>query len=273
MKRFTVLGLCLIAAFALSVLVAASAQAKTEHGELHVTSAGGEAHLGTEKGSITSTSNSGEGHLTSATGGTATSLFFGVEAAATKTKCNSAGEPEGVVKTLLLSEETGWISKPTEAGVDFKPASGIYLAEFECGPLAVKVKGSVIGHVTPLNVSALSSKLNLVPNKTGTANSPESFEGGPKDILETEFNAFPGKEFESLQQQENVTVTNHGNASVCKLKKGVEKCKPGPAESIYTLTGTPLLGRCDKGKGKYSDTNCTVLATKKGKYEFVPLPG
>jgi hypothetical protein len=272
MKRFTVLGLCFVTALVFSVFVAASAQAKSEHGELYVTSAGGEAHLGTEKGSITSSSNSGVGHLTSATAGTANSTFNGVEAAATKTKCNSAGQAEGVVKTLELSEEPGWIAKPGEAGVDFKPASGLYLAEFECGALKIKVKGSVIGHVTPLNTSALSSKLNLIPNKTGTANSPESFEGGPKDILETEFNAFPGKEFESLQQQENVTVTNHGNASVCKTKKGKTVCKPQPAESLYTINGTPMFGRCDKQKGKFSDSNCTAKSAK-GKFEFVPLPG
>ena len=80
------------------------------------------------------------------------------------------------MQTTLLTEETGWISKANnEAGVDFKPASGVYLAEFECGPLAVKVKDSVIGHVTPLNVSSLESKLDLVPNIKQNANSPESF--------------------------------------------------------------------------------------------------
>lgn len=280
MKRFKVIGLCFVAAFAFSALAATGAQAKkSEHGELYVTSSGGEAHLGTEKGSIHSTTNNGTGHITTATGGTATSSFSGVEIEGTGLKCNSAGKTGGVVETNLLAEETGWISKANnEAGVDFKPASGTYLAEFECeGGLAVKVKDSVIGHVTPLNVDSAASKLDLIPNATGKANSPEAFEGGSKDILETEFNSAPGSEFESLQQQENVQVKNHGTVTggACKLKKGVEKCKPGQAE-LNTLANSaqPEFGRCVKQKGgKFGEANCATLAAEKGKFEFVPIPG
>jgi len=280
MKRFTVLGLCLLTAFAISVLVASSASAaKTEHGEEVVTSSGGEAHLGTEAGSITSTSNHGKGNLTSPTGGTSTSDFEGVEAPAAKAKCESAGKPEGNVETFLLAEGTGWISKAKgEAGVDFKPAAGEFLAEFTCGPLKIKVKGSVIGHVTPLNTAALSSQLNLIPDETKKANSPHNFEGGPADVLLSNIN---GSEVgESLQQQENVTVTNHGNSTVCKVKIKhevmTEKCKPSAAGELSTVNGTPEFGRCDKGGSKtYTDNNCTTLPApgKKGKYAFVPLPG
>jgi hypothetical protein len=274
MKRFTAFGLCLVAAFALSMLAAASAFAKTEHGESVVRSSGGAAHLGTKEGSITSTANHGTGNLTGPTGGTARSVFEGVEFAAVGAKCHSAGKPEGTVETFLLSEGTGWIKKaaPQEAGVDFKPASGSFLAEFVCGPGTVKVHGSVIGHVTPLNTAGLETKLNLVSNGTGKANSPESFEGGSKDILETNLN---GVEIgESLQEQLNVSVVNHGNSSVCKVKKGVEKCKPVPSGEFYTLNGTPEFGRCDKqAGGTFSDTSCTNKVTKKGKYAFVPLPG
>jgi len=281
MKRFTVLGLCLMTAFAISVLVASGASAaKTEHGEMVVTSSGGEAHLGTEAGSITSTSNHGKGNLTGPGGGTSSSDFEGVEAVAAKAKCNSAGKPEGNVETFPLSEGTGWISKAkNEAGVDFKPASGEFLAEFVCGPVKVKVKGSVIGHVTPLNTASLSTQLNLIPDETKKANSPHNFEGGPTDVLLSNIN---GSEVgESLQQQENVTVTNHGNSTVCKvkIKKGVEteKCKPSAAGEFYTLNGSPEFGRCDKkgGASNFTDSSCTVLAApgKKGKYGFVPLPG
>src|ERR1700736_323787 len=109
MKRLSVLGLCLVAAFAFTALVASSAMAtKTEHGELFVLSSGGASHLGTPKATITSTANSGSGHITSATGGTAITKFFNVEIETTGFKCTSAGQASGVVETKLLSEETGW---------------------------------------------------------------------------------------------------------------------------------------------------------------------
>jgi hypothetical protein len=278
MKRLSVLGLCLVASFAFSVLIASSAMAtKTEHGEMIVISIGGSSHLGTPKATITSTRNEGTGHLTSATGGTATSKFENVEVEGTGVKCQSGGTA-GIVETKLLSEETGWLSKAkNEAGVDFKPASGPFLAEFACGGgLSFKVRSSVIGHVTPLNTAGLSTELNLIPEGVGKTNSPEQFEGGAKDVLESESSAAPGVFSDSVQVQEHVSVTNHGNASVCKLKKGVEKCKPSSAGEFNTIANParPEFGRCDKkGAGiKYSDTNCTVEAAK-GKYGFVPLPG
>jgi hypothetical protein len=283
MKRLSVLGLCLVAAFAFTALVASSAMAtKTEHGEMFVLSHGGPAHLGTPKATITSTSNSGVGHLTSATGGTATSLFFGVEIETTGLKCNSAGKTGGVVETFLLSEETGWISKAKhEAGVDFKPNSGELLAEFTCeGGITAKVRNSVIGHVTPLNTAGLTTELNLICDELCKANSPHQFEGGATDVLESELSSAPGHFSESVQDQEHVTVTNHGNSTVCKkkVKKGVEteKCKVPASGEFNTIANParPEFGRCDKkGAGvKYSDTNCTVVA-EKGKYGFVPLPG
>jgi hypothetical protein len=283
MKRLSVLGLCLVAGVAFSALVASSAMAtKTEHGEFFLLSSGGSSHLGTPKATITSTSNSGTANITSATAGTATSTFHNVEIETTGLKCTSAGQPTGVVETKLLSEETGWISKAkNEAGVDFKPASGEFLAEFSCeGGISAKVRNSVIGHVTPLNTAGLSQQLNLVADGTGKENAPHEFEGGAKDTLESELSTAPGVFSGSVQVQENVTVTNHGNSSVCKkkLKKGVEteKCKTVASGELNTLSNParPEFGRCDKkGAGvKYSDPNCTVVA-EKGKYGFVPVPG
>ena len=280
MKRFTVLGLCFVAALAFGVLFAAGAQAKkAEHGVEKVTAEGGPAHLGTESGSIKSSSNTGGGTLETPTSGSAKTLFKGVEVEGFGLKCSSAGKGAGEVETEPLTEETGWISKTNnEAGVDFKPKSGEFLAQFACEGLNVKVKGSVIGHVTPLNVASLTSQLNLVPNKTPGKfrNEPSNFEGGPEDILRSSFSGLQtGNELESLQQQENVTVTNHGNESVCKLKKGVEKCKPSAAGEMNTISNParPEFGRCNKkGPGvKYTDANCTTVG-EKGKYGFAPLP-
>jgi hypothetical protein len=280
MKRFTVLGLCFVAALVFAALSAAGASAKkAEHGESIVVASGGPAHLGSETGTIKSSSNEGGGHLTSATGGTAKTLFKGVEVEGFGLKCSSAGKSAGEVETELLTEETGWISKAgNEAGVDFKAAVGENLAKFSCEGLNVETKGSVIGHVTPLNTAGLSQQLNLIANKEPGKfrNSPSNFEGGPEDILRSTFTGLAtGTNLESVQVQENVTVTNHGNASVCKLKKGVEKCKPSAAGELNTISNParPEFGRCNKkGPGvKYVDANCNTTGAK-GKYGFAPLP-
>jgi hypothetical protein len=277
MKRFSVFGLCIVAAFAFSALVASSAFAKKETGELHVISSGGPAHLGTPKATITSSSNLGEGHLKSGTGGTATSNFFGVEVESTGLKCQSAGNPKGEVSTFKLTEGTGWIKKasPEEAGVDFKAASGELLAEFACeGGIEAKVRGSVIGHVTPLNVPGISQELNLIPEGIGKTNSPEQFEGGSPDVLESELNSAPGVWSDSVQVQEHVTVKNHGNASVCKVKKGVESCKPATNGEFNThYSSVPEFGRCVKGGAKeFTDADCThrPVGKEKAKYHFEP---
>jgi hypothetical protein len=280
MKRLTVFWLCLIGAFAFSAMIVVGAQAKkTEHGALVLESHGPNAHLGTSKGTISSSSNEGKGEFNNPTKGAASSRFNGVEFETIHAKCQSAGQEAGVVETLPLTEETGWIAKGTEAGVVFAPASGTNLAEFECGGIGVKVKGSVIGHTSPLNVDSADSKLDLFGTE-GIAfhNEPERFDGEPSTVhkvLKSEFTGTTG-ELESLQEQRNVNVHNHGNSTVCKLKKGKEKCKPGQAETNGVVNpAQPEIGRCDKQKGgKFSEANCATLAEPgKGKFEFVPIPG
>src|SRR6266849_6936681 len=115
MKRFTVFGLCFAAAFAFSVMVAVSAQAKkVEHGNLVVESHNAESHLGTSKLTIHSTDAEGSGTFTTPTTGTAVATFHNVEIEGTGKKCHSEGAPAGTVTTYLLAEETGWISKAKE---------------------------------------------------------------------------------------------------------------------------------------------------------------
>jgi hypothetical protein len=273
MKRFTVFGLCLVASFALSALVAVGAQAKkAEHGPLVVASSGGLSEFGGGgKGALHSPSNTGGGEFTNGTEGTATSSFIGVELESTGLKCTTSGQAAGTVKTDVLKETMGWIKKPTEVGVEFKANVGTELAKFNCGGVAeFVVTGSVLGQVSPLNESSLTSQLNLRPNAGKTENEPNKWEADAEThVLKSSVNG--GTPTSSYQQQENVTVSNHGNATVCKLKKGVEKCKPVPAE-INTVSGTPQIGRCEKKAAgtKYSDPNCTAVENAKGKYGFVP---
>jgi len=128
----------------------------------------------------------------------------------------------------------------------------------------------------PCSDCACQSENELIDGSK--ANSPHNFEGGPKDILEAEFTGTPG-ELESLQQQENVTVKNHGNSTVCKPdadNDGPPKCKPLPGElNTVVNPAQPEFGRCAKGGAKnFVDNNCTIHpeGKAKGKYSFNPVP-
>lgn len=280
MKRVTLLS-CFIAALALSAMFAVAAEAKkAETGPMRLRSIGGESHLGSSQGTITSTTNKGHGLFETETTGTADSAFFNVEATALSAKCQS-GTETGVVRTKKLIERTAWINKAGgEAGVVFEAGEPPYLAEFECGGIGVKVKGSVIGRISPLNTMAGKSKLDL--QGTGFHNEPEEIEGEPpgtKHILESEFSvAPPGTEFESLQEQKNVEVKDLKKAAPCKHEEETkEKCKEGSGEINGSGATNPLpaLGRCGKAKkssGNYENENCTTKSGTPGTGGFEWFP-
>lgn len=280
MRRFKVLGLCLIAVFAFSAMVAASAQAKKETGgPIDISSSGGEAHLGTELGvELKSTNNTGMGVFENGTSGRAIAIFYNVTVAGSGGKCTSSGQGAGTVKTEPLSEELGWVNKGAEqVGAAFKGSANEYSAQFECEGLgAVKVKGSVIGNITspPVNHPGKTGTLAL-KGFGGFKQEPASFEGKPNDTLESSFEKVSGGIYTPSAQFQEDTTENHGNASVCsnKLKKGVEteKCKSGFSEINTIATGQPQIGRCVKLKGgKFQEANCAILSTEagKGKFEF-----
>jgi hypothetical protein len=270
MKRFTVLGLCLTAAFALSVVLAASAQAGSEHGNVVIHASGLEAHLGLSNGvEVHSSSNSGSGEFTSGTSGTSVSTFLGVQQEPGAKKCKSGSEPSGTVKTEPLTEGLGWIAKPGSAGADFK-AAGTYLAVFSCeGGTEFKVTGSVIGHIGPLN--SIEPKGTLKLEGAGFKNEPEAFEPpAPSDFLESSINGAPALHSGQFQTDTTEAVTK------CKPpKKGKpEKCKGTKTVEISTLynPAQPEIGHCNKLKGgKFSEKTCTGTPEPgKGKYEFYP---
>jgi hypothetical protein len=280
MRRFKVVGLCLLAVFAFSAMLAASAQAKKESsGPLDISSSGGAAHLGTELGvELKSTHNTGKGRFESGTGGQARALFYEVTTTSGG-NCNNVAGQLNTVKTELLSEEVGFINKGTgEVGDSFKGAENEFSAQFECEGLGkIKVKGSVIGIVTdpPVNKPQKTGTLAL-KGVGGFKQEPEKFETMAKDTLESSFEKVNGGVYTPSAQFQEDTTENHGNGTVCKtkLKKGVEveKCKPGFSE-INTLAspGQALIGRCIKLKGgKFQEANCATLSevAGKGKFEF-----
>jgi len=280
MKRVTLLG-CFIAALALSSVFAGAAQAKkVETGPMRLRSLGGASHLGSSQGTIESTSNKGHGLYENETSGTADSAFFNVEATALHAKCQSGAEP-GTVRTKKLVERNVWINKAGgEAGVVFEAGEPPFLAEFECGGIGVKVEGSVIGRISPLNTMAGNSKLNL--EGSGFHNEPATDEtdGATKHVLESEFSVAPGTKFESIQAQPNVEVKVLKKGAPCKKEETAkEKCKEGKGEingsGLTNVAKLPALGRCGVAKkslGNYTNESCTVKAGTEhtGGFEWTP---
>lgn len=273
MKRIKALGLCLIAACAFSVAVAASAQAaKSISGPVVVTSVGiGEAELGNSVANIRCKSHTAHSVIIT---GTVThevvALYKGCEVAGKGIACKNKGADE--IETKKLISDIDWVKSPTSVGVDFRPEAGALLAEFSCTAFAeVKVYGAIIGlDATALNHMTTEGELTF--QEAGFKNVPANFEGEPNEHLEAEFVLAAGgtKKVESGQIQKDHTT----NAPACTGGKK-PKCGPNPAE-VNTLANKaqPEYGRCKKkGGGKFSNGECNQLATKKGKFEFVPIPG
>jgi hypothetical protein len=271
MTRIKVLGACLVVAVALSATVVAAAQAKrSEHGAIKFESASGAVELVTAApATVNCVAEEGKGEITSATAGTMSETLTGCESVGQK--CSNTATA-GTVESKLLALGVGWISKTKgEAGVDVKGSGvGEYLFEFECGGTSVKVKRSVIGLATPLNVQSASG-FDLTFSGSGTKQEPEKSEGGSVDTLQTEIGGLGP--FESRLSQ-TLSIRPRGG---CKVHKGKETCKPGQAELNTVANGVQAqFGRCAKKhkSGKFGEANCATLAAPgKGNFEFVPIPG
>lgn len=241
MKRMRILGLCLVAAFALAVVAASSASASTPaFYECAKVAAGagkytnktcstegtgpkakyelkegigkGKAFKGSGKtatlhtpavgGEIKCTSFKDTGKLTSPTSeGSVLSTFAGCSTLGKK--CASAGEKAGTIKTFDLAGNTGTISGGSGAGVDLKPESGKYLAEFGCEGLEVKVEGSVIGEEKPVNTFT-KDEYSVFQVTSEGFQLYKSFVGGPTDVLESTISG--SGPYESGQQAEAKNV-------------------------------------------------------------------
>jgi hypothetical protein len=277
MKRIRIVGLCLVAAFALSAIVASSALAAkhVNTGPIKYKSASGIAFLELEgAGKVECKTSTAVGEITTATSGTVTATFVGCETLGKK--CTSKAAAEGTIITKLLATSTGYVNKPkAEVGTDFKPAAGIYLAEFECPgspDIFNKVKGSVIGRLAPANEMSVKSKSDL--KNSGGKQEVEKFEGGEKDTLISEVSSTgEGGPFSSLPGIQNVDSEVENQPQEVKKGKKTEKFAD-PAE-VKTGGTSPEYGRCRaKPKGKFLDGNCQnkITGKQKGKFEFFPVP-
>jgi hypothetical protein len=237
--RLKIMGLCLVAMFALTAAVTASASAaepafyeckkvvggkflakcKTEGGK------GGFAIVeGVGKGKAFK-GTGGEATLhTPAVGGVVSCKTFkdeGKVETPTKTgkvfstftscvslgkKCTTPGQKAGTIKTKELEGGLGYISKsPVKVGTNLKAKGGGELAEFNCEGLQINVTGAVIGEQTgDINTFNKTSSDIFKVNGEGFQE-VKNFEGGPTEVLESLING--SGPFESGQQ---ATAVNKG---------------------------------------------------------------
>jgi hypothetical protein len=207
MQRLKVLGLALAAVFAVSALVATSAMAVLPEIEIisgpQTLKSAKKAEspndlLETTSGKKVECTNDAS---TSKLGASPTKELKEVKVTFTGCTssfgtCTSSGAASGEIKVNELIGTVGYINKtttPKEVGVSLTPVvSGGLFAEFKCGIATVKVGekagsgsgDSVIGKLTP--VETATAKVNLVFSQSVGKQIPEKFEGGAKDVLESE---------------------------------------------------------------------------------------
>jgi hypothetical protein len=244
MKHIKIIGLALVAVFAISV--AASATASAALPEL-LKSGGGELVNKT----ITTKSKTGEspkleaksGNTVICTSDTSTGkaegtkkvkevvvTFKGCEATilGSKEKCNSTGKAAGEIETEQLSGEIGYISASAKTvGLALWPSSRTAAEKeaprkfeksfvaFKCGIFANNsVKGAVVGQLTVTNGT---TKGELAYNKKGAETGVqelqklEGVEGGEKMVLMSSLN---GGAFEESNEQTHQEVTFGENAEL-----------------------------------------------------------
>jgi len=212
MKRTKILGLALVAAFAMSVVAAAAAQAAAPefnpNTKQSFTAASTKSSVLKGEGvTITCTKNSAKGEITGATGaksvGGVVVTFTGCTGAEEgKTPCEVDG---GTITTETLSGELGPVSSgaTSKVGEDLKPTTATFYVELKgsCIP-TTKVKGSIIGEVTPTKTKQLTGKLVYeCASGKPTTQKITKFESGSKDVLE----AFGAEA--CLEAEDTVTFT------------------------------------------------------------------
>jgi hypothetical protein len=284
-KRIRTIGLCVLAALALTGLLASTAQAKHQNtGPIKFTAASTAAPSFEPEGAgeVACASETATGEITTAVSGHETDVFTGC---ATEGKqCSSAGQPAGTIKTEELATETGYINKAGgEAGTDFKAASGEFVAKFDCAgslpDIYMALKESVIGRIEPTNVIATTRESSL---KGSLARQEvERFEGAAKETLLFEVSTngqvgFEKGEFVSFTGDENlhsiVTNTEQQEARGAKIKKYADPVK-------VIMTGArPEYARCRKAhSARWLDASCTQKSPEKngklkGRYELFAVP-
>jgi hypothetical protein len=157
MSRTRIIGLALVAVFAMSAVAASAASAALpefiptgKKFPVAFTSKSGVSILWTAGGKeIVCQSDTNKGNITGAKTDEVTVEFFKCEEPALKVSCGTSG----TIKTNLLASTLGYLNAAThKVGLLLEPkTAGALFAEFKCSILTVKVSGSVICEITPVN--------------------------------------------------------------------------------------------------------------------------
>jgi hypothetical protein len=120
--------------------------------------------------------------------------FTGCELISAKAKCESTGQSAGKIIAQPLEGALGvdkLASKPKsdKLGLDLYPAGKAGpVMSFSCASTTVSVRGSVI---VPVPANKMERKASLKAKASKGAQKPESFAGGPKDVLEESVGGAP----------------------------------------------------------------------------------
>jgi FG-GAP repeat len=178
----------------------------------------GSATIETVKGArVTCSAETGTGEYT----GTGTTTVGGVVLTFTGCewlgeKCSTAGAAEGEVATTRLQgtlgiTELGETNLENRIGLALSPAESGSMMEFSCGAVPVSVRGSVIVPVRA-NQMLLAPKLNF--SAVRGRQTPESFVGAPREVLEASFEHEP---FEQAGLRVKTTQTNEEAIEVSSI--------------------------------------------------------
>jgi hypothetical protein len=118
----------------------------------------------------------------------------------------------GEVKTNALKGEIGYIqggAAKHEVGVALTAESGTYEAEFRCGELELRVRGTVIGLVTSTQ-NAFTKEATLLFQQSGGEQRIKHLEGGPTDVLLTEARKTGGEYGSPAESGESTETTGKG---------------------------------------------------------------
>jgi hypothetical protein len=136
---------------------------------------------------VCSSASSGSGEYTGEQSVSNVTLTFtgcGVGKSKHASKCASAGAAAGTIHTSTLEGGVGFVDREKDnAGLELLPAQeGSPVLAFTCATSTTEVHGAVLAAISPVNSSTTSFKVNLAESRG--KQHPESFEGGPTEVLE-----------------------------------------------------------------------------------------
>lgn len=248
LKRIWIVGVCLVAVLGMSALPVADASAaapeigrcikqaaksaayansgctklpeKAKTGQYEwfpgaakakFTTKGGLALLETRSGTkvLCRTETSGGEYTGTKTVGDVVVKFTGCESAGFP--CGTVGAKEGELVTRTLEGLIGWQNKAKkQVAFDLFPAgkAGFFI-EFRCGPVPVRVQGSLLVKIT---AGKMAPSMTIKYTETNAKQKPEKFEGEPKDVLESSLNGMPfeqaAQKLETVQTDEEPLEAN-----------------------------------------------------------------